>query len=190
MNGEKNQMAEIIMPKGTAAWLIDNTTLTFKQIADFCALHELEVENMRNDIPAVDPIVNGQLTLEEIERCLQDENAVLQKKVIQQEAILKKPQKIKPYVPIAKREHVLHCIYWLIKRLPQLSDADIINLLGTTATTINAIRNRTHPNMANITPQSPVVVELCTQEQLDALIEKAAAKEENKKEENKEEKVS
>lgn len=167
-----------LMPKATAAWLIDNTKLTFKQIADFCGMHELEAKGIAdgevaNGVVGIDPVVSGQLDKEEIERCSKDPAARLQLKVsVAYEAVLKSRKKSgAKYTPIARRQDKPDAIYWLIKNFPEIKDADIIKLIGTTKSTLEAIRNRSHWNMANIRQRDPVLLGICSQTDLDKVIE-------------------
>ena len=168
-----------LMPKATAVWLVDNTALTFKQIADFCGLHELEVKSIadREDnlgIMGVDPVAAGQLTHEEIERCSKDPAAALKlKESVAYEMLSKSKKKGAKYTPIARRQDKPDAIYWVLKNFPEVQDADIIKLLGTTKTTVAAVRDRTHWNMPNIRQRDPVLLGLCSQIELDRLIEKA-----------------
>lgn len=166
-----------ILPKATAIWLIDNTVLTFKQIGDFCGVHELEVKGIADSevatgIMGVDPIVGGQLTKEEITRCSKDTNASL--KLANNAAYdlitTKKKQRAK-YTPIARRQDKPDAIYWLLKNCPAIQDNQIIKLIGTTKLTIEAIRDRSHWNMKNIRPRDPVLLGLCSQIELDRMIE-------------------
>jgi hypothetical protein len=161
------------MPKATAAWLLDNTALTFQQIADFCQLHFLEVETLANqEVPTIiglDPIINGQLTQEEIDRCTNDKTARLQLQKNLSDGLSNKKGK---YTPIARRQDKPNAIAWLVKHYPTMRDGYIVKLIGTTKNTIEAIRTKTHWNIQNIKPQSPVLLELCSQENLDKYVEK------------------
>lgn len=163
-------MVAPLMPKATAVWLIENTALTFQQIADFCELHALEVQAIADEevdigIVGMDPIANGQLTREEIARCEQDSAERLQM------AVAKTPRpspktKGPRYTPIAKRQERPDAIAWLLRHYPELSDAQISRIVGTTKTTINAVRDRTHWKGANITPVDPVDIGICSYEEL------------------------
>ena len=173
-------MAKPLMAKATAVWLVDNTTLSFKQIADFCGLHELEVQGIADgDVAAgvrgFDPIANNQLTQEEIEKAEKDP---LQKLTLKYNAAAEGEQKRRGprYTPLSKRQDRPASILWLVKFHPELSDAQISKLVGTTKPTIQAIRERTHWNIANIQPIDPVALGLCKQSELDAAVQKAAAK--------------
>lgn len=171
-------MTSPIMPKATAKWLIANTTLTFEQISEFTQLHPLEVQSIADDETAqhmkpVDPVLMGQLTREEIERAEKDPNAKLK---IQTSAIvtaLQKPRKGARYTPVSKRLDKPDAIFWLIRNHPELPDAVIGRLVGTTKATIDKVRNRTHWNAANLKAADPVTLGLCTQIELDMAIEKA-----------------
>lgn len=162
------------MPKATAVWLIENTTLTFEQIGEFCGLHTLEVQAIADGEIAVgivghDPVMSGQLTLDEIEKCQADPTARLRLSTdLHQD---KKKRKAK-YTPLALRQAKPSAIAWLLKEVPNISDADIIRIIGTTRSTIHAIREKTHKNSADIKPQSPVHLGLCRSEDLNELIQK------------------
>ena len=172
-------MALPMMPKATAVWLVENTALTFEQIADFCSMHLLEVSAIADGevaagILGLDPVANGQLMREEIERCTHDPKARL---------VLNAPREQQPaarrgarYIPVSKRADKPDAIAWLLHNDAELSDADISRLLGTTKTTINAVRERTHWNSANINPRDPVALGLCSQNDLNEVITRAAAK--------------
>ena len=166
-----------LMPKATAVWLIDNTTLTFKQIADFCGMHELEVKGIADGevamgVIADNPITSGQLDKEEIERCCKDPKAKLQLKISNAyEIISKAKKKGAKYTPIARRQDKPDAIYWLIKNFPEIKDSTIIKLIGTTKATVDAVRNRTHWNMANIRQRDPVLLGICSQTDLDKVVE-------------------
>ena len=167
-----------LMPRATAVWLVDNTALTFRQIAEFCGLHELEVQGIADGevaqgIRGIDPIAAGQLTREEIEKGERDPNYRL--KLAKPAVELPKSRRKGPkYTPVSKRQDKPNAIAWLLKHHPELSDAQISKLLGTTRNTIEAIRNRTHWNIANITPKDPVTLGLCKQLELDEAVAKAA----------------
>lgn len=173
-----------LMPKATAIWLIENTTLTFQQIADFCGMHILEVQAIANEessqgMMGTNPIVMGQLTQEEITRCEKDDQARIVLHEGHPEIFLgasgrKKESLSKEgrYTPRARRGERPDAIAWLLKQYPSITDANIIKLVRTTKPTIDAIRNRAHWNMTNIKPKSPVVLGFCTQEELDKMMEK------------------
>lgn len=173
-------MAIPLMPKATAVWLIENTTLTFKQIGDFCGMHELEVKGIADGdvaqgIIGVDPILNGQLTKEMIEQCQTDPNKKLELDKKAAEYIALKSKQKKRYTPIARRQDKPDAIFWLLKNCPSIPDKDIIKLIGTTKNTVSAIREKEHWNMKNIKPRDPVLLGLCTQIELDSIIEKYGA---------------
>jgi hypothetical protein len=173
-------MATPLMPKATAVWLVENSTLTFKQIAEFCGLHELEVQAIADDEVATgmhgqSPIGSHELTAEEIKRCEADPNARL--KMMSRD--LPDPvarQKGPRYTPIAKRQDKPDAIAWLVKTHPELTDAQISKLVGTTKTTIAKVRDRSHWNMQNIRPRHPLELGLCTTRDLTAAIAAAARK--------------
>jgi hypothetical protein len=162
------------MPKATAMWLIDNTTLTFEQIGDFCKLHPLEVQAIADgDIVAGivphDPIVSGQLTLEEIERCQKDPTLRLQMATFVHEV---KVQKRAKYTPVSLRQAKPNGIAWLLREVPQITDGDIIRLIGTTKATIQSIRDKTHRKMTELKPENPVHLGLCSLQDLNELFDK------------------
>jgi uncharacterized protein len=167
-----------LMQKATAVWLIDNTTLTFKQISDFCGIHELEIKGIADGevavgIIGVNPIVSGQLDKSEIERCSRDASAKLVlKKGGAYEVATKKAKNRANYTPIARRQDKPDTIFWLIKNFPDIKDSTIIKLIGTTKPTIESIRNRSHWNMSNLRQRDPVLLGICTQVDLDEAIEK------------------
>ena len=174
-------MTDILMPKATAVWLVDNTSLSFDQIADFCSLHPLEVRGIADgdvarDIRGSDPIVNGQLTREELDKAQNDENYRM-KAVVSAHAELFKPAKKGPkYTPVSRRQDRPDAISWFVRNHPEVTDAQISKLLGTTKATIESVRNRTHWNSANIKPVDPVTLGLVGQLALDELVRKAADK--------------
>jgi hypothetical protein len=167
-----------LMPKATAVWLVENTSLTFEQIADFCGLHPLEVQaiadgEVATQMQGLDPVANGQTTAEEIERCQADPAARLKlspQAVPQQFVRHKGPR----YTPISKRQDKPDAIAYLTRNHPELSDAQISKLIGTTKPTIAAIRDRTHWNSVNIKPRHPVGLGLCTLEELDSAVARAS----------------
>jgi hypothetical protein len=170
-----------LMPKATAVWMVDNTTLTFAQIAAFTGLHELEVEGIADGdvaqgIKGIDPVLTGQLAREELERAEKDSRyrmRVMQRaKALAPEAKRKGPR----YTPIAKRQERPAAIAWLVRYHPELPDSAIVKLVGTTKTTIAAVRDKTHWNAQNIRPVDPVALGLCKQTELDEAVRKAAAK--------------
>ncbi|KJV57289.1 hypothetical protein OCHUTO_0138 [Orientia chuto str. Dubai] len=167
-----------IMPIATAIWLIDNTTLTFKQIADFCGMHELEIKSIANDeiaqgIKPINPIFTNQLTQEEIDRCSNNPNTVLQLNKDDTNYFVNKKRKAAKgarYTPIARRHDKPDAIYWLLKTYPDILDSQIIKLVGTTKSTIKAIREKTHWNMKELHPRDPVLLGLCNQVDLDNIL--------------------
>jgi hypothetical protein len=174
-------MTDILMPKATAVWLVENTSLTFEQIADFCGLHPLEVRGIADgdvarDIRGADPLVNGQLTREELDKA-QNDDAYRMKAVVSRHAELLKSAKPAPkYTPVSRRQDRPDAIMWFVKNHPEVTDAQIAKMLGTTKATIESVRNRTHWNTANIKPVDPVTLGLVGQLALDDLIKKAAEK--------------
>ena len=167
-----------LMPKATAIWLVDNTSLSFRQIGDFCGMHELEIKGIADGevgagIKGLNPITSGQLTKEEIDRCVASEEEELQ--IIENEISEKTEQskKKKKYTPLSKRQDRPDAVYWLIRNHPELKDSQVARLVGSTKNTIDGIRNRTHWNMANIRPQDPIGLGLCRQIELDEALEKA-----------------
>ena len=173
-------MTKLLMPKATAVWLIDNTGLSFEQIGEFCDLHILEVQAIADGEVAVgiqgyDPIVNGQLSKLEIDRCELDPEA----KLVQSKTNLPQPTartKGPRYVPVARRGDKPDAIAWVVKHHPEISDSQIGKLIGTTKETIKKIRERTHWNISNITAKHPAMLGLCTQSDLNTAIEKAGGK--------------
>jgi hypothetical protein len=173
-------MATPLMAKATAVWLVDNTTLTFKQVADFCGYHELEVQGIADGdvatgVKGFDPIANNQLESSEIERSQKDPTRPLKLKVYAAAAGEEKRRGPR-YTPLSKRQDRPASILWLVKFHPELTDGQIGKLVGTTKPTIQAIRERTHWNIQNIQPIDPVALGLCKQIELDTAVQKAAAK--------------
>ena len=169
-----------IMAKATAVWLCDNTTMTFKQIADFCGLHELEVQGIADGdvatgVKGFDPISNNQLTQDEIDAAQADPSHKLKLK-FNQSAQGEEKRRGPRYTPLSKRQDRPASILWLVKFHPELSDGQVSKLVGTTKPTIQAIRERTHWNIANIDPIDPVALGLCKQTELDTAVQKANAK--------------
>ncbi|MDB4052761.1 DUF1013 domain-containing protein [Octadecabacter sp.] len=169
-----------IMAKATAVWLCDNTTMTFKQIADFCDLHELEVQGIADgDVAAgvkgFDPIANKQLTQDEIDKAEADPKHKLEL-LFHPGSSGEEKRRGPRYTPLSKRQDRPASIYWLVKFHPELTDGQISKLVGTTKPTIQAIRERTHWNINNIEPIDPVALGLCKQGELDMAVQKAAAK--------------
>ncbi len=173
-------MNKPIMAKATAVWLVDNTTLTFKQIADFCGLHELEVQGIADGdvatgVKGFDPIANNQLEQEEIDKAEKDILYKLKLK-FNPAAVGEEKRRGPRYTPLSKRQDRPAAILWLVKFHPELTDAQISKLVGTTKPTIQSIRERTHWNITNIQPVDPVALGLTKQTELDAAVQKAAAK--------------
>lgn len=172
-------MAQPLMPKATAVWLIDNTTLTFKQIAEFVGLHPLEISGIADGevavgIKGVDPIANNQLTRDAIEASEKDPSKPL--KILAQRKLPEPKKKAPRYTPLSKRQERPAAIAWLVRNHPEIPDSQISKLLGTTKQTIAAIRDKTHWNSINIQPVDPVALGLCTQIALDAMVAAAAEK--------------
>ena len=170
-------MAAPLMPKATAVWLVQNTALTFDQIADFCGLHQLEVQAIADgevalQMQGLDPVANGQSTAAEIERCQKDPDARLKLAAAAVPQVLFRHRGPR-YTPIAKRQDKPDAISWLTKNHPELTDAQISKLIGTTKPTIAAIRERSHWNAPNIKPRHPVSIGLCTMAELDAAVARA-----------------
>ncbi len=170
-------MVSPLMPKATAVWLVENTSLTFEQIAEFCGLHRLEVQGIADGEVAVgmvglDPVAGGQVTQEEIDRAEKDPAARLQL-VTKDLPAPSKRGKGPRYTPVTKRGDKPDAIAWLIKSAPNLSDTQISKLIGTTKTTIQAVKTRTHETSATLKPRSPVLLGLCTQAELDDAMAKA-----------------
>jgi len=169
-------MAQPLMPHATASWLVDNTALSFPQIAEFCGLHILEIQAIADDMAATkltgrDPVRAGELTMAEIEKGQKDANyRLVMQKGPEQMRRTKGPR----YTPVSKRQDKPDGIAWIIRNHPEVSDGQISKLIGTTRTTIAAIRDRTHWNIANIVPKDPVTLGLCSQRELDAVVAKAA----------------
>jgi uncharacterized protein len=166
-----------LMPKATAAWLVDNTALTFDQIADFCGLHPLEVQALAdgeggNSIIGVNPLHNGELNADEIARCEKNSNTRLK----MQRTTLPKPRarsKGPRYTPVTKRAEKPGAVLFLLKKFPDLADVQVARLVGSTKPTVAAIRDRSHPLMATIKPADPVLLGFCTGDELDKAVRKA-----------------
>ena len=188
-----------LMPKATAVWLVENTTLSFRQIADFTAMHELEIQAIADGevaigIVGVNPVSNGQLTQEELDRCQSDSKATLAISKSDM-PIPKARSKGARYTPVSKRQERPDAIAWLLKNLPDLTDSQLCRLIGTTKPTINSVRDRTHWNATNIKPQNPVILGMCTEPELEKMTliasrrieraNKAAAKETARKQKEK-----
>ncbi|MEM6888057.1 MAG: DUF1013 domain-containing protein [Pseudomonadota bacterium] len=173
-------MSKLLHPKATAVWLVDNTTISFKQIADFTGMHELEIQGIADGdvaqgVKGFDPIANNQLTQDEIDRA---QGSPLYKLNLKPNQAAKgEEQRRGPrYTPLSKRQDRPASILWLVKFHPELSDGQISKLVGTTKPTILSIRERTHWNISNIQPIDPVALGLCKQSELDAAVQKAATK--------------
>jgi len=165
-----------LMPKATAVWLIEKTGLTFTQIADFCGMHPLEVQaiadgEVAQGIVGYDPVANNQLTLAEIRRCEADPNARL--KLAPTALPMPKRLRGSRYTPVAKRNDRPDAIAFLLRNYPHLTEAQVAKLLGTTKETIQKVRDRSHWNSANIKPRDPVILGLCTQTDLNAMVTQA-----------------
>ena len=166
-----------LMPMATAVWLVENTTLTFKQIADFCNLHEVEIQGIADGevakgIKAYNPIISGQLSRDEIELSSKDQNRPLQIKSVDIE-ISNNENKIKKYVPLSKRQDKPDSALWLLKHYNILKDSQIAKLIGMTKNSVTLIRNKSYWNYNNLNPKDPVALNLFTQKDLVEAIEKA-----------------
>jgi hypothetical protein len=169
------------MPKATAVWLVDNTSLSFEQIADFCGMHPLEVkgiadEDVAKGIKGIDPVAGGQLTREQVEEAEKDPNVRLKLAPAKYKMPHVKAKKTPRYTPVSKRQDKPDAIYWLLRNHPELTDADIMKLIGTTKATIAKIRERGHWNSQNIKAVDPVTLGLCTQIELDFIVGRAASR--------------
>jgi len=177
-----------LMPKATAVWLVENTSLSFEQIAEFCGLHVLEVKgiadgDVAHGIKGLDPISSGQLTREEIKKAEEDPDHRL---VLAESKVDIPEVKTKPgprYTPVSRRQDRPNAVLWLLRNHPELKDSQVMRLVGTTKPTIAAIRDRTHWNSNNLTPQDPVALGLCSQVDLDAEVKKGALRLEREKNE-------
>jgi hypothetical protein len=167
------------MPKATAVWLVENTALTFEQIAEFCKLHPLEVKGIADGevaagIKGLDPITTSQLTREEISRAEADSDYMLKMASPKVKLPEQKRKKGPRYTPVSRRQDRPNAILWLLRNHPELKDAQIMRLIGTTKTTIQQIRERTHWNAASLTPMDPVTLGLCSQIDLDFEVARSA----------------
>ena len=167
-----------LMPKATAIWLVENTALTFKQIADFCGMHELEIKGIADGevgmgIKGLNPISTNQLTKEEIDKAANDPEHSLE--LIQNEITIQteRDPKQKKYTPLSKRQERPDAISWLLRNHPELKDSQVAKLVGSTKNMVVSIKNKTNWNMSNIRPQDPVGLGLCKQVDLDEALEKA-----------------
>ena len=170
---------QILMPKATAVWLVDNTSLTFEQIADFCGLHRLEVRGIADgevarDIRGADPIANGQLNREELDAAEKNGGYRMKAQKSRHAELLKPVKKGPRYTPLSRRHDRPNAVLWLIRNHAELKDSQIMRLVGTTKPTIQQIRERSHWNSANLQPQDPVTLGLCSQVDLDAEVKKSA----------------
>jgi uncharacterized protein len=170
-----------LMPKATAVWLVDNTSLTFEQIADFCGLHPLEVkgiadEDVAKGIKGQDPVASGQLTREAIEDAEKNPKLRLKMAPPKHKMPAVKQKKAPRYTPVSKRQDKPDAVYWILRNHPEFADADIIRLIGTTKATIQKIRERSHWNATNIKAVDPVTLGLCSQLELDFAVARAGAK--------------
>src|SRR5919108_5357582 len=168
-----------LMPKATAVWLVDNTSLTFEQIAEFCGLHVLEVKgiadgDVAHGIKGMDPISSGQLSREEIAAAERDPNHSLRLSEPKVEVPVVKTKRGPRYTPVSRRQDRPNAILWLVRNHPELRDSQIMRLVGTTKSTIQAIRDRTHWNASNLQPMDPVTLGLCSQIDLDLEVHRAA----------------
>ena len=167
------------MPKATAVWLIENTKISFKQIADFCDLHELEVKGIADGdvakgIKAYNPILAGQLTREEIEACSKDNNRSLALNKKDLDIKFQKQKKGQKYIPLSKRQDRPNATLWLIKNYPDMPDGQIGKLIGITKNTVHLIRNNKYWNFSNLVPKDPVISNLCTQVDIKKAADKAS----------------
>jgi hypothetical protein len=170
-----------LMPKATAVWLVDNTSLTFEQIADFCGLHPLEVNGIADgevarDIRGADPIANGQLNREELDQAEKSAKYRMKAQKSRHAELLKPNKKAPRYTPVSRRQDRPDAIAWFLRSHPEVADSQIAKLLGTTKATIDQVRHRTHWNSTNIKPVDPVTLGLVSQLELDAVVRKAAEK--------------
>lgn len=175
---------QLLMPRATAVWLVDNTSLTFEQIAELCQIHLLEVKAIADgettqSILGIDPIINKQISREEITKGEQDPNYKPKLEVSDTKAVSKTSQKRKRYTPLSKRHDRPNAILWLLRNYPGLKDTQITRLVGTTKATIDQVRDRTHWNTANLIPIDPVVLGLCTQTDFNKEVQKIDKKEIN-----------
>ena len=164
-------MTAPLMPRATAVWLVENTTLTFRQISNFCEIHELEIQaiadgDVSGNIRGLSPIDNGQLSWDEIHRCEADKTASLQANQMERN-VKERNLKAKKVLSPSQREDKPNAIAWVIKNYPQLKDSQVCKLIGTTKPTIEAVRNGTHRDAANIRPKNPVTIGLCSEQELE-----------------------
>jgi len=179
------------MPKATAVWLVENTKISFKQIAAFCDLHELEIKGIADGdvakgIKAYNPILSGQLTRKEIEEASNDIHRPLA--LIKKNLDIKSEKKSNKYIPLSKRQDRPEAVLWLTKNCPQLSDSQIVKLVGSTKKTVDLIRYKKYWNSSNLSAKDPVVSNICSQIDIKEAIEKAERKAEKKKKETEKQK--
>ena len=182
--GDNNMAAHLLMPRATAVWLVDNTSLTFEQIAELCQIHLLEVKAIADgettqNILGIDPVINGQISREEITKAEQDPNYKIKLSTRNSTSGNKTQTKRKRYTPLSKRHDRPNAILWLIRNYPNLKDTQIVRLVGTTKSTIEQVRDRSHWNSANLIAIDPVVLGLCTQTDFNKEVEKLGKKEGN-----------
>lgn len=184
-------MNKPLMPKATAVWLVENTSLTFEQIADFCGLHHLEIQGIADGevargILGVDPITSGQVTAEEIKRCEKDHKLKVKmtESAVKHTVFEKKHKKVGKYTPVARRQDKPDAISWILKNCPEISEQQIVKLIGTTKATIESVRSKSHWNSNNIRPKDPVLLGLCSQIDLDRIYEIALKRAESKQKED------
>ena len=168
------------MPKATASWLIENTSLSFKQISEFVGIHVLEIQaiadgEVSSGILPRNPLENGELTIEEISRCEKDEKLLLNIKS-SEVPIPNKKTKGSRYTPLSKRADKPNGIYWFIRNIPDIPDSKICKIIGTTKKTVQAIRDRTYWNMQNIRAQNPFEIGLCSKEEVESIVDKYSNK--------------
>ena len=174
-------MTDVLMPQATAVWLVENTSLTFEQIAEFCGLHHLQVNSIADgeaarDIRGADPMANGQLSREELDRAQANPAYRMKAQVSRHAELLKPVKKTSKFVPTSRRQDRPKAIAWFLRNHPEITDAQVSKLLGTTKATIDTIRNRTHWDIANIQPVDPVTLGLVGQLELDAVVSRAGEK--------------
>src|SRR5579862_2658936 len=168
-----------LMPKATAVWLVDNTSLTFEQIADFCGLHPREVKSIADEdvakgLKGQDPVASGQLTRDQIEQAEANPKLRLKLAVSKHKMPAVRTKKVPRYTPVSKRQDKPDAVYWILRNHPEFTDADIIKIVGTTKATIQKIRERSHWNAPNIKAVDPVTLGLCSQIELDLAVERAS----------------
>ncbi len=176
-----------LMPKATAVWLVENTTLSFSQISEFCGMHPLEIQGIADGdvavgIVGINPIEKSVLTQEMLDEAQKDDSIKLKLSFGVNEYINKQKKQKNRYTPVVRRQDKPDAIAWLIKNHPDMKDSQITKLIGTTKNTITSIRNKEHRNIQNIKPRDPVLLGLCTQTNLYALVDKLEAEKEAKKE--------